>query len=85
MTGFSGEHYYLEQLQYKDLKSIYRDKTLKELEIHNATGGTVIGVKDNTMGLIPSPNLDTLIGPDDTIVVLGGEEQIQKLKRQYLK
>ncbi|MFT4566520.1 MAG: voltage-gated potassium channel [Saprospiraceae bacterium] len=85
MTGFSGEHYYLEQLLYQDLKPIYQDKTLKELDIHSKTGGTVIGVKDNTKGLIPSPDLETRIGPNDTIVVLGGDVQIKKLKDQFLK
>ena len=85
MTGFSGQNYHLEQLRYEDLKSIYRNKTLKELEIHKKTGGTVIGVKDSMKGLIPSPDSETLIGPEDTIVVLGGEEHIKQLKRQYLK
>ena len=85
MTGFSGEHYYLEQLRYQDLKPIYRDKTLKELNIHSKTGGTVIGVKDDTKGLIPSPDLDTRIGLNDTIVVLGGDVHIKKLKDQFLK
>ncbi|NNF36189.1 MAG: potassium channel protein [Saprospiraceae bacterium] len=84
MTGFSGQHYHLEQLRYEDLKPIYQNKTLKELEIHKKTGGTVIGVKDDVKGLIPSPNSATLIGPDDTIVVLGGEETIKLLKDNFL-
>jgi voltage-gated potassium channel len=85
MTGFSGQHYHMEQLRYEDLKHIYRDKTLKELQIHDTTGGTVIGVKDNIKGLIPSPGADTLIGPNDTIVVLGGAEHIKQLKLRFFK
>ena len=85
MTGFGGQHYHLEQLRYEDLKPIYRNKTLRELEIHKKTGGTVIGVKDSIEGLIPSPDSETLIGPEDTIVVLGGEGHIKQLKRQYFK
>lgn len=85
MTGFSGQHYHLEQLHYEDLKPVYQDKTLKELQIHDTTGGTVIGVKDDIKGLIPSPDSETLIGPDDTIVVLGGEDHIKQLKQQFLK
>lgn len=84
MTGLSGQHYYLEQLRYEDLKPIYQNKTLKELKIQKKTGGTVIGVKDDIKGLIPSPNAETLIGPDDTIVVLGREDQIKLLKRNFL-
>jgi voltage-gated potassium channel len=85
MTGYSGQHYNMEQLHYEELKPIYQNKTLRELGIKNATGGTVIGVKDNVKGLIPSPDLETLIGPDDTIVVLGGKDHIRELKRKYLQ
>ena len=85
MTGFSGQHYHLEQLRYEDLKPVYQNKTLKELQIHKKTGGTVIGVKDNIKGLIPSPGSETLIGPEDTIVVLGGEDHIKLLKQQFFK
>jgi voltage-gated potassium channel len=85
MTGYGGKHYNLEQLRYEDLKPIYQNKTLNELQIQKTTGGTVIGVKDNTKGLIPSPDSETLIGPKDTIVILGGQNHIKQLKEKYLK
>ena len=84
MTGYGGQHYHLEQLRYEDLKADYKDKTLKELDIKGKTGGTVIGVKDNLKGLIPSPSPETLIGPNDTIIVLGGEEHLMKLKQVFM-
>ena len=85
MTGLSGKDYHMEQIKYEDLKEIYQNKTLSELQIKEKTGGTVIGVKDNTKGLIPSPKSDTLIGPKDTIVVLGGAEHIGALRSIYFK
>ena len=85
MTGFSGQHFHLEQVRYEDLKPAFQNKTLEELNIHQITGGTVIGVKDNVKGLIPSPHADTRIGPEDTIVVLGGEKHISELKSHYTK
>ena len=85
MTGFSGQHYHLEQLRFEDLKPIFQNMTLKELQIHKKTGGTVIGVKDDIKGLIPSPDAETLIGPGDTIVVLGGEDHIKELKIVFFK
>ena len=85
MTGYSGQHYHLEQLRYEDLIPEYQDKTLKEMQIHDKTGGTVIGVKDDIKGLIPSPGPETLIGPNDTIIVLGGEMHLRKLKEQFLR
>lgn len=85
MTGCSGQRYNLEQVKYEDLKPIYQDKPLKEMQIQKKTGGTVIGVKDNIKGLIPSPNADTLIGPNDTIVVLGDAQHIRLLKEHFVK
>lgn len=85
MTGHSDQHYRLEQLRYEDLKPAYRDKSLEELQIHYKTGGTVIAVKDNTKGLIPNPDPATLIGSKDTIVVLGGDDHILKLKQVFCK
>ena len=85
MTGFSGQRYHLEQVRHEDLKPIHQNKTLKDLEINKVTGGTVIGVKDDVKGLIPSPDAETLIGPKDTIVVLGGEEHIKQLKLQFVR
>ena len=85
MTGHGGQRYHLEQLRYEDLKSAYKDKTLKELQIHGKTGGTVIGFKDNVKGLIPNPDPETLVGPNDTVVVLGGDDHIEQLKQHFLK
>ncbi len=85
MTGYSGKHYHLEQLRYEDLKPIHQDKTLSELQINALTGGTVIGVKDDVKGLIPSPDMETRIGANDTILVLGGEAHIKELKLKYFR
>jgi voltage-gated potassium channel len=85
MTGHGGLRYHLEQLRYEDLKQELRDKTLKDLRINDITGGTVIGVKDDIRGLIPSPPPETLIGPNDTIIVLGGQEHINRLKLHFVK
>jgi voltage-gated potassium channel len=85
MTGFNGQHYHLEQVRYEELKDIYKDKTLKDLQIHEVTGGTVIGLKDKIKGLIPSPSLETLIELEDTIVVLGTVENIKKLKDHFFR
>jgi voltage-gated potassium channel len=85
MTGHTGLHYHLEQLRYEDLKPIFQNKTLRELRIHEITGGTVIGIKDSLKGLIPSPAPETLIGPNDTIIVLGGEKHILQLKLHFFR
>lgn len=79
LTGRGGSDYHLEAIHFENLKPRYRDKTLKQLNIPEVTGCTVIGVKDNIKGLIPSPSSDTFIGVDDTLIVLGAESQLKKM------
>ncbi|MEM6967546.1 MAG: NAD-binding protein [Bacteroidota bacterium] len=83
LTGESLQHYQMEAIRYENLKPKYKDKTLRDLNIHEATGCTVVGVKDDIKGLIPSPTPDTFIGPDDTIIVLGNETQLAKMWDQF--
>lgn len=83
VSGRSRKHYHLESLAYDELKPEFKDKTLKELNIHEHTGGTVIGVKDDIKGLIPSPGPETLIGKEDTIIVLGNNEHLERLRDYF--
>jgi voltage-gated potassium channel len=68
------EKYKLISVNYLELKTELRDKTLSELKIHDLTGGTVIAVKDNIKGMIPNPPPDTFIGIEDTMIILCQEE-----------
>lgn len=83
LTGRGGSDYRLEAIPFDLLKPRYKDKTLKQLNISEETGCTVIGVKDNIKGLIPSPRAETFIGVDDTLIVLGSEDQLTKMIRQF--
>lgn len=83
LNGVSGTSYHLEEVGYENLKSEYRDKTLKELNIPSQTGVIVLGVKDNIKGLIPGPSADTFIGEDDYLIVLGSNTTLQKFIDQY--
>ncbi len=83
LSGVSGEDYRMEEVHFSQLKKEYRDKTLKELSIKQNTGATVIGVKDNIKGLIPSPASDTFIGEDDTLIVLGHQDNLHVFFKTY--
>lgn len=83
LTGRGGSDYRLEAIHFDSLKPQFRDKTLKQLNIPEVTGCTVIGVKDNIKGLIPSPKRETFIGEDDTLIVLGSEEQLERMIKHY--
>ena len=81
LTGRGRDHkkYTLESICYDDLKPEYKDKTLRQLNLRQVTGATVIAVKDNEKGLIPNPPADTFIGKDDTMIILCAEENVQHL------
>lgn len=76
---------YLSPKVYERKAPKFKDKTLKELNISEQTGCTVIGVKDNIKGLIPSPSPETFIGVDDTLIVLGSDEQLAKMIGYYTR
>lgn len=74
----------LEEYQYNQLKSEFRDKTIKELEISNRTGVTLVGFKDNIKGFMPFKQ-DTLFGENDILIILGTDETLQSFRNVYLK
>lgn len=79
------ERYRLESINYNQLKPEYRDKTLKELRVRNVTGATVIAVKDDIKGLIPNPPPDTLIGENDTMILLCSQADVGRLNDIFLR
>jgi voltage-gated potassium channel len=85
LSGVSGLDYRLEEVHYDKIKDQYRDQSLKDLKVRETTGATVIGIKDNINGLIPSPSRDTIFGKDDTLIVLGHESNLTQFFKVFTK
>lgn len=83
LNGVSETKYYLEEVSFQNLKPGYRDKTLAELDIDQKVGVTVVGVKDDIKGLIPSPSKDTFIGEDDHLIILGSDNKLDRFFQEY--
>ncbi len=83
LNGVSETKYYLEEVNFQNLKPEYRDKTLAELDIDHKVGVTVVGVKDDVKGLIPSPGKDTFIGKDDHLILLGSDQKLKRFFEEY--
>ncbi|MDW3193390.1 MAG: potassium channel family protein [Cytophagales bacterium] len=83
LNGVSETKYYLEEVSFQNLKPAYRDKTLAELDIDRKVGVTVVGVKDDLKGLIPSPGKDTFIGEDDHLIILGSDNKLDRFFQEY--
>jgi voltage-gated potassium channel len=85
MLNGVGEHKLgLEELRYASLKSQYRNKTVRELDIRNKTGATVIAIKDNVRGFIFNPNPQDILGQDDILIILGSEGDLKRFRLEYM-
>ena len=69
----------LEEISIDDLSSKYSNCSIRDLDIRQQSGCTVIGYKAPTGEYIINPEPDTKLRPHTKIVVLGRPEQITKL------
>lgn len=82
-TGIGGNQFVLEEVPYNLLKSDFQDKSIRELDVRNKTGATLVGFKDDVKGFIFNPSPDMLIGPDDVMILLGSREEVRKFQDIY--
>ncbi|OFY65873.1 MAG: hypothetical protein A3H98_05265 [Bacteroidetes bacterium RIFCSPLOWO2_02_FULL_36_8] len=69
----------MEEIPFEKLSENFKNKSIKELDIRNKTGATVIGYKNstgNTFTVNPDPN--TLLGSNDKMIILGTDVEIRK-------
>lgn len=82
-TGIGGNQFVLEEVPYNLLKTDFQDKSIRELDVRNKTGATLVGFKDDVKGFIFNPSPDMLIGPDDVMILLGSREEVRKFQDIY--
>lgn len=58
-------------------------KTIKDLDLRNKTGCSVIGFKTSTGDYVVNPEAETKLVPNSKVIVLGRPEQIKKLNSIY--
>lgn len=73
----------LEECNYEELRSEFRGRTIRDLDVRNKTGATVIGFKDDQEGFKFNPSPDTLVGQDDILIILGTHECIKEFRKVY--
>ncbi len=84
ISGVGGSRLELEEVSYDHLKPHFRDKTLRDLDIRNVSGATVIGFKDDIKGFLFNPHSSKQISEGDVLILLGETENIQRFKESYL-
>ena len=85
LSGFGKSEYMLEEINYYQVRSEYRDKTLAELDIRKKTGATVFGLKDPSKGIIFNPEPTTIFHNDDILILLGKENALREFKNRYTR
>ncbi|MFY0654165.1 MAG: potassium channel protein [Cyclobacteriaceae bacterium] len=83
LAGEGNTELKLEEIIYASFKSEYKGKSVKELDIRNKTGITVVGFKDPQKGFVFNPSPETQILEDDVMIISGSEDNIKIFKSLY--
>ncbi len=73
----------IEEIEVEKLYNTSEIKTIKDLDLRNKSGCTVIGFKGGDGQYIVNPEAEVKLIPNSKIIVLGRPEQIQKLNSIY--
>ncbi len=73
----------IEEIEVEKLYNTNDIRTIKDLDLRNKSGCTVIGFKGIDGEYIVNPEAEVKLVPNSKIIVLGRPEQIQKLNSMY--
>lgn len=85
LNGVGEQKLVLEEVNYSNLIDEFRDHSLKDLNIRQRTGITVIAFKDDRQGFIFNPHAEKVISEGDTMIILGKKDQLKKFIDIYVK
>ncbi len=85
LTGMGPNGLILDEVAYEDLKEEYQDVSIRDLDIRNKTGATLVGFKDNIVGFQFNPDPATEIGVDDVVILLGKQHEIEKFRALFVR
>jgi voltage-gated potassium channel len=60
--------------------SVFINKSIRDLDVRNASGANILGIRTGDGNYIINPSADTIIHSDDKLFVLGSPTQNEKLK-----
>ena len=70
-----------EEIHFDDLPASSRHIAMRDLHLRARTGVNVIGHRDKNGNYHVNPAPETILAPDESFIVLGNEEQLEKLHR----
>ncbi|MGB3851363.1 MAG: potassium channel protein [Tunicatimonas sp.] len=83
LTGASNEHLKLEDFTFDEIKAEYQHRTLRQLNIRQHTGATVIGFRHHATDFTFNPPGDLEFGEGDAMIIIGTDQSIQSFKAYY--
>ncbi len=83
LNGMGADKLVLEEIDFAHIRQQAAVVSIRELDIRNKTGVTVIAIKKNHNQIEISPGPDTQIGTDDVLILLGTEDQVKVFMRTF--
>ena len=84
LSGVGHDEYIkLEDVTFAELKPQYQRQTLRELNIRQHTGATVIGFRHLTTDFTFNPPGDLKFTEGDTMIIIGTDTNIERFKNYY--
>ena len=85
LNGVGEEKLLLEEVNFTKLREEFKNHSLRDLNVRNRTGVTVIAFKDDIQGFIFNPHAEKVISEGDTMIILGRTEQIAEFRKLYVQ
>ena len=84
LSNFEISKTHLEELSISELSQNYINKSIKDLQIREKTGCTVIGCKSGDLDYVINPTSDTVLTASTKLMLLGQKSQIQNFNNLFL-
>lgn len=84
ISGVGEEHLSLDEFAFEQFKVDARDKSLRDLDIRNKSGATVLAIKQTDKGFAFNPSPDRQLKDGEILIALGTAESIQKFRSEYI-
>lgn len=84
MNGLDDSKMLLEEISHETLKAEFQNKSLRELDIRNKTGATIIAFKDDQLGFVFNPHSEKMVEKGDVLIVLGKAQNIESFKEAFV-
>jgi len=85
LNGVGDQHLELAEVSHDKLKDPYKEQSLRELDIRNKTGATIIAFKDDKVGFVFNPHSEKKVDEGDVLIVLGTRENLEQFNQHFLK